>query len=172
MLLDDQNYAEAERDFIYADDLIKEKRIEEAMAILKQIIERYPSFGKAYNHLGWVYETRLSDLRKAEECYQLCIRYSPEYRPVYYNYAVILSSWKRFTDLERLLRDAQQVPGIDMATIYNEYGILHEAQGNYDEAIAYYKPALYGRQHQQRRQVHRALPQKTRYPQVLKKTPD
>jgi tetratricopeptide (TPR) repeat protein len=137
-----EDFTKAEGQFIYADDLIKEKRTDEAKQILEEIVATYPSFGKAYNHLGWVYETRLGDLKRAEECYQACIRYTPEYRPAYYNYAVVLSSSKRYRDLENLLRDAQQVAGIDMGTIYSEYAIMYESQGYYEEAIKHYKKQI------------------------------
>jgi tetratricopeptide (TPR) repeat protein len=135
----DENFEAAERQFMYADDIIKEKRIDEAMTVLQQINIDYPTFGKAYNHLGWIYETRLSNLQKAEECYKLSIRYMPNYLPAYYNYAVVLSTCKRYTDLENLLQAAQKIQGVNMGTIYNEYALMYEAQGYYEEAIGYYK---------------------------------
>jgi tetratricopeptide (TPR) repeat protein len=133
------NYFECEQLFMRADELIKEKRIDEAMALLVEITQMAGDFGKAYNHLGWIYETKLGNLQKAEECYQLCIRYEPNYRPAYYNYAVVLSTSKRYKELESHLALAKSVAAIDMATINNEYAIMYEAQGLYDQAIESYK---------------------------------
>jgi tetratricopeptide (TPR) repeat protein len=137
-----QNFEQAESQFLYADDLIKEKRIDEARAILEQINVDYPEYGKAYNHLGWIFETRHSDFRRAEDCYKQAIRFAPDYRPSYYNYAAVLSTSKRFNDLENLLRVAQKVPAINMATIYNEYALMYESQGLYEQAIGYYKQRI------------------------------
>ncbi len=33
------------------------------------------------------------------------------------------------------------VPGITKSTIYNEYAIMHEQQGSFDNAIAHYRKA-------------------------------
>lgn len=135
----DFNYMASEKKFIEADELIKEKRIDEAINLLHEIIEETPSFGKAYNHLGWIHETKLGSLKKAEECYKLALQYDPSYRATYYNYAIVLSTSKRYSELEDLLRRAQSVQGIDMATLNNEYAIMYEAQGYYEQAIDHYK---------------------------------
>ncbi len=130
---------EAERLFVLADNFIKEQNMPVAMEELQYIIVQYPEFGKAYNHLGWIYETKLANLQKAEELYKLCIKYEPNYKAAYLNYAVVLSTTRRYRDLENLLAQAMQVPAMDMGTIYNEYAIMHEIQGHYELAIDYYK---------------------------------
>ncbi len=130
---------EAERLFATADALIKEQNIAAAMEELQYIIQQYPTFGKSYNHLGWIYETKLSNLAKAEELYKLCIKYEPNYKAAYLNYAVVLSTSRRYKELETLLAQAVQVPAMDMGTIYNEYAIMYEIQGHYQLAIDHYK---------------------------------
>jgi len=130
---------EAERLFTGADNFIKDQNMPAAMEELQYIIQQYPEFGKSYNHLGWIYETKLSNLVKAEELYKLCIKYEPNYKAAYLNYAVVLSTTRRYRDLENLLQQASQVPAMDMGTIYNEYAIMYEAQGHYELAIDYYK---------------------------------
>ncbi len=39
----------------------------------------------------------------------------------------------------KCLEQAIKVSGINYATIYNEYGLLREIQGNLDDAIHYFK---------------------------------
>lgn len=128
--------------FFEADRLINEGNIAQAVEILNSIIQEQPDYGKAYNHLGWVYERRYRDYAKAETFYRTALAYSPEYTPVYYNYAALLSIMNKFTDLERLLEKAMSVPGINRASIYNEYGIMHEIQRNFDLAIKNFKNAI------------------------------
>lgn len=128
----------AEEQFIEADELIKEKKISEALTLLKEIITEYPDFGKAYNHMGWIYETKMNDLVEAEKCYKLAIKFMPNYRASYYNYAIVLSTQRRFDELKALLEQAAKVPGINMGTLYNEYAIMYESQGEYDKAIDHY----------------------------------
>lgn len=122
-----------------ADLLIKENKISDAMQLLYDIIADYPDFGKAYNHIGWIYETKIADMQKAEEHYKLALKYNPAYTAVYYNYAILLSTLQRYDELKKLLETAMKVPGINRGTIHNEFAIMYETQGKYEEAISSYK---------------------------------
>ncbi len=125
--------------FAEADGLIKEGRLNEAVNMLEAIIGENPSFGKAYNHLGWVFETKLQDIEKAEKHYQLAIKFSPNYAPSYYNYAILLSAYQKYEELDLLLNRALKVPGINKGSIYNEYGLMYEALGLWEEAEAAFR---------------------------------
>lgn len=125
--------------FAEADGLIKEGRLSEAVSMLEAIIGENPSFGKAYNHLGWIFETKLQDIEKAEKHYQLAIKFSPHYAPSYYNYAIMLSTFKKYEELDLLLNRALNVPGINKGSIYNEYGLMYEALGLWDQAETAFK---------------------------------
>ncbi len=128
--------------FMEADSLIGQSKIGEAQSLLEAIIAEDPSFGRAHNHLGWIYETKLRDYQNAEQHYRMALTFTPDYCPVYYNYAAVLSTQKRWDDLEKLLTDALQVQAINISTIQNEFGIMHELMGKYDLAIASYKEAV------------------------------
>lgn len=118
---------------------IKNGKYEVASNILEKIIDIDANFGKAYNHLGYLYEVKFKEFEKGETLYKLCLEKSPLYPAVYYNYAVLLSTLGRFDDLKALLDTAITIPGVTLATMYNEYAIMHEQQGKLDDAIAYYK---------------------------------
>jgi len=132
------NY-DLEEKFQTADRLINDGRIGEAAHLLEEILGEAPDFGKAHNHLGWLYETKFKDYPQAEEFYKLALKFSPDYPAAYYNYAFLLSTLRRFEGLENLLNQAIKVPGINYATVYNEFGLMREIQGKYDEAIHYFK---------------------------------
>ncbi len=123
--------AQADMDF-------KDGYFQEAIGKLETIIEEEPTFGKAYNHLGWYYETKAKDYESAERYYKLALEHAPDYTAVYYNYAILLSNLKRYDELDKLLRVALEIKGIDKSTIYNEYGIMYEMMGQFNKAIQYY----------------------------------
>lgn len=125
--------------FMEADRLISEQKIGEAFTKLSAIIQEMPNFGKAYNHIGWIYETKYKDYPNAEKYYKQAIEYSPDYHAGYYNYAIVLSTLQKWEELTNLLDRALKVPGINKGTIYNEYAIMYEAQGKYQQAIDSYK---------------------------------
>ncbi|MFN8286334.1 MAG: hypothetical protein U0V74_06255 [Chitinophagales bacterium] len=125
--------------FQEADRLISEQKIGEAFAKLNGIIQEMPNFGKAYNHIGWIYETKYKDYPNAEKNYKQAIEYAPDYHAGYYNYAIVLSTLQKWDELKALLDKALTVAGINKGTIYNEYAIMNEAQQKYKEAIDAYK---------------------------------
>ena len=118
---------------------IKDGLYDQATDKLEKIIDMDPNFGKAYNHLGYLYEVKFKEYEKGETLYKLCIEKSPMYPSVYYNYAILLSTLGKWDDLKDLLDRAMGIPGITKATIYNEYAIMYEQQGKLDDAIANYK---------------------------------
>ncbi len=120
---------------------IKNGKYEEATNKLEEIISIDPNFGKAYNHMGYLYEVKFKDYEKGETLYKLCLEKSPLYPSVYYNYAVLLSTLGKYDELKELLDQAMNVPGITKSTIYNEYAIMYEQQGKLDEAIEHYRKA-------------------------------
>lgn len=120
---------------------IKDGLYEQASNKLEKIIDIDPDFGKAYNHLGYLYEVKFKEYEKGETLYKLCLEKSPMYPAVYYNYAVLLSTLGKYPELKDLLDQAMNIPGITKSTIYNEYAIMYEQQGQLDEAIEHYRKA-------------------------------
>jgi tetratricopeptide (TPR) repeat protein len=122
-----------------ANNDIKNGLYDEATNKLEKIIDIDPNFGKAYNHLGYLYEVKFKEFEKGETLYKLCLEKSPMYPAVYYNYSILLSTLGKYDELKELLDKALNIPGITKSTIYNEYGIMLEQQSNFDEAIEYYR---------------------------------
>lgn len=121
--------------FLEADDLIKDKKIGEALKLLDFIIKEDPNFGKAHNHIGWIYATALQDSKMAETHYKQAMLSEPTYTASFINYCYILSSEKRFDELKNHLDKIINMNGIDKAFVYNEYSMMYEAQGFYEKSI-------------------------------------
>ena len=125
--------------FQEADRLLNEKAIAEGFNMLQSIVQEAPEFGKAYNHLGWIYESQYKDYANAEKYYKLALQYAPEYHATYYNYAIVLSILQRWDDLTAHLNKGLTIPGVNKGTLHNEFGIMYETQGKLIEAIEAYK---------------------------------
>lgn len=128
--------------FRLADKMIKDGKIGEAVHLLQDILREMPSFGKAYNHLGWIFETKYQKRPQAEDYYKKALEFAPDYPAVYYNYAVLLSVTHQFEKLAKLLDKALELQGINKATIYNEMAIMYEYQQLFDKAIDAYKTSI------------------------------
>jgi tetratricopeptide (TPR) repeat protein len=140
-LIPDRAELEAEEMFAQADRLLNDGVIMEAVEKLAQILKRNPRFGKAYNHLGWVYETKYKNTARAEEYYKAAMQYAPNYNASYLNYTYFLSNMGRFEELKAHLDRISNIPGIAKDTIYNEYAIMYEMTGTPQTAIDYYQKA-------------------------------
>jgi tetratricopeptide (TPR) repeat protein len=137
--MEDHVNFDIEEKFLKADQLIAENKLSEAAKMLEDILMEAPDFGKAHNHMGWLFETKFKNYQRAEEHYRLALKFSPDYAAAYYNYCYLLSALRKFDQLEQLLKTAIAVSGISYATIYNEYGLMREMQGDLDDAIHYFR---------------------------------
>lgn len=140
-LIPDRAELECEELFAQADRLLNDGVIMEAVEKLSQILRRNPRFGKAYNHLGWVYETKYKDMQRAEQYYKAAMQYAPHYNASYLNYTYFLSNLQRFDELKAHLDKVSTLSGIAQDTIANEYAIMYEMQGRLQEAMDYYQKA-------------------------------
>jgi tetratricopeptide (TPR) repeat protein len=128
--------------YVYADDLIKINRTEDALVVLDELLKEFPGHAMSLNTMGWIYETRLSDLQRAEEFYKKALELQPDNPALYYNMAILLSALERYSELDTLLRKAINVQGIVKSSIENEWGIMFEMLGEYEEAIRHYQNAI------------------------------
>ena len=128
--------------FLEADQLIANQQIKSALELLLQIIEEQPDYGRAHNHLGWIYEYKLRAFDKAENHYRAALHFSPDYPAPWLNYAYFLSNLRRYDELEKHLSNCLKVPGVYISTIYNEYGVLYEMKEDYQKAINNYEKAI------------------------------
>lgn len=133
---------EIEELFLVADKAIDDGNFAEGKKILEELIHEEPCYGKAHNHLGWIYKSKYNDYRTAENHFRTAIVFEPEYPHTYLNYAYLLREIERYTDQEEVLNDALKVPGTNKAAIFDEYGSMYELKGQYNEAIKAYKKAI------------------------------
>jgi tetratricopeptide (TPR) repeat protein len=140
-LIPDRAELEAEELFAQADKLLNDGVVTEAVEKLSQIIKRNPRFGKAYNHLGWVYETKYKNTARAEQYYKAAMEYAPHYNAPFLNYSYFLSNLGRLDELKEHLDKLLKIPGIAKDTVYNEYAIMYEMQGDPQTATDYYRKA-------------------------------
>lgn len=137
-----KNLGEADNLFFQADIKIKQELYQEALELLLRAINLNMEHGRAFNHLAWLYTYKFQDLSKAEEYYKRALEYSPEYNPVYLNYAHLLCMLNRRRELTTLTKKAEKIPGLDLKSIYEYNGVCAETAKEYKSAIEQYKKAL------------------------------
>lgn len=134
--------SEIEELFLEAEKALDEGNHREGKRLLQEILAEEPSFGRAHNHLGWIYKTKYQDFKMAEKHYKHALQFNPEYPSTYLNYAFLLRDQHRLDELKTLLEKALKVEGINRCGIYDEYGSLYELKGEYNKAIKMYRMAI------------------------------
>lgn len=133
---------EIEELFLDADKAIDEGNFATGKKILEELIHEEPCYGKAHNHLGWIYKSKYNDYKTAENHFRTAIVFEPEYPHTYLNYAYLLREIERYEDLEEVLKDALTIRGTNKAAVHDEFGSMYELRKDYNAAIKSYKKAI------------------------------
>jgi tetratricopeptide (TPR) repeat protein len=128
--------------YLQSEQAIKEGDLIRAKSLIEQMLMEDPRSAIAHNSMGWFYRVQFEDYEKAEKHYKAALRFNPNYPHAYWNYAYMLMDLERFADLERLMDRAGRVPAINKAMVYNQLGEMREVQGDFAEAIHWYKEAI------------------------------
>ena len=134
--------SEIEELFLEVEKAIEEGNYRDAKRMLQEILNEEPSFGRAHNHLGWIYKSKYQDFKLAEKHYKHAIQFNPEYPSTYLNYAFLLRDQNRLGELKNLLDKALTVESINRCGVYDEYGSLYELKGEFNKAIKNYRMAI------------------------------
>lgn len=131
-----------ENQFIKADSLISEGNSADAKELLEEILSQYPDFGKAHNHLGWIYYNKLSDYEKGVYHYKLAMKFDPKYPAPYLNYTYLLIDIGRYVEAkEHINYTLTHLENADNSSYNSELGRMAEYEGQYTTAHNYYKEA-------------------------------
>lgn len=109
---------------------------------LENALAEEPTFGKAYNHLGWFFLYHMKDYEKAEVHLKLALKFAGQYSAPYFHMIDLLFNAKRLDEHEKLIAKAMYVPGVDKSFLYNELGKNREVTGKIGKAIKLYKLAI------------------------------
>lgn len=139
----EENISYYENQFIKADTLIGQSEISEAKELLEEILAQYPDFGKAHNHLAWIFHIKLTNYDKALYHYKLAIKFDPAYAASYLNYTYLLVDMGKFEQAKTHINQTlQTLENADKASYYGELGRIYEVEQNFIQAYKYYKSSI------------------------------
>lgn len=134
---------EVENLFLEVTKAIDEHNISSAKEILDEILWIDPGYGRAHNHLGWIYETKIKDFEKAKMHYELAIKFCKgSYPIVYVNFGYLLIEYGYFQEAEKIIEEGLKVNGIDKSSLIYQKGKIAEHNLNFILAYRLYKNSL------------------------------
>ncbi len=136
------NFVDANILLLEAKQKIDDQKIKEGLDILHHLTLVYPDYSKAYNMLGWIYDTLFEDTRTAEKYYKKCLDLEPSFKEVYSNYAYCLLVLKKYQTLESFLLEALENTLTNKPYLYHLLGKAREALHKFDQAIEAYETSI------------------------------
>ncbi len=132
------DYNLVEEYFLKVDKFFAEGEFAQAKELLEEILTIEPDYGRAHNHLGWVYFVKFDDYTRAEYHFKLAMKYAPDYPAAWMNYVYLLNEINDADKLVKLIPKAMKVEGINKASLFNELARSCELNGFLDEAVKNY----------------------------------
>ena len=128
--------------FLEVGKAIDVRDISVAKALLEEILLIDPGYGRAHNHLGWIYETKIKDFKRAKRHYELAIKFCKgTYPVVFVNFGYLLIEFGDLEEALKIIEEGLLVPGADKATLFYQKGKIAEHQQNYVQAFRTYQLA-------------------------------
>ncbi len=132
----------AENLFFEADQLIDENRIIEAKEMLIDLLAEFPDYGRAHNHLGWLYNLKFNNYPKAKKHLELAIKFAPDYHAAYSNYSYLLIDMNLNDEMIAFGNNVRHISSVDKSTVLNKMGQAYELKGDIMSAHKHYKLAI------------------------------
>ncbi|MCC1484804.1 hypothetical protein [Winogradskyella immobilis] len=127
--------------FFEADSLLSDDKVIESKNLLLEILADSPDYGKAHNHLGWIYHYKLVDFNKAEKHYKLALKYSKGYYASFSNYSYFLIDRNDYDEMLKFGSEALKVKEADIGLIYNQMAKSYELKFQLMNVYNFYKKA-------------------------------
>ena len=121
---------------------IRDRYYERAVTKMNELLLVHPNRAELHYELGKLsYDTWNN--ADAEMHYRKALQVNPDYFPTYTQYALVLIKERRHREAEDLLNRAMRLRNKEDSDIYFYLGLLHQNQGNLDQAIEAYTQSLY-----------------------------
>ncbi|WP_452221023.1 hypothetical protein [Lacinutrix salivirga] len=135
------DFNEAEDILFEVDSLISQEKIVEAKDLLYQVLESFPDYCKAHNHLGWIFHQKITNYPKAEAHFKLALKYANGYFAPYINYSYYLLDVGKYNEMIEFGEKSLKIEGVDKGTILNQMGKAFELTNKLETAYLFYKEA-------------------------------
>ena len=134
---------EVENLFLEVTKAIDEHNLSSAKEILDEILMIDPGYGRAHNHLGWIYETKIKDFEKAKMHYELAIKFCKgSYPIVYINFGYLLIEYGSYSEAEKIIEEGLKINGIDRSTLIYQKGKIAEHNLDFISAYRFYRQSF------------------------------
>lgn len=121
---------------------LRENRPDEAFEHFENSFHEDDSSAIPLAWMGHIKSNYFKDDAGAEKLFTSAIEKDASYAETYLFYADLLFRHERFAEFNAVINKASAISGVSKDKVNHLSGLLQEAQGKLDEAVAYYKKAI------------------------------
>lgn len=125
-----------------AEDAVYDGEYRQAKSLYESGLMDEPGYPKLHASLAWMYHYHQENFELAERHYLLSIHFDPSYEYPLNGLIDLMMTQKRYAFLKSKLLIAQKNQELDQEHILRTLGKIAERQGEFIEAIKYYRMAM------------------------------
>lgn len=125
-----------------AEDSVYEGNYQLATDLLISGLMDEPAYAKLHYTMGWMNHYYVDNKGKAVANYRWAIHFDAEYSNAYKNLVEIYEADRKLASLRSLMQQAENTLNIEKDFIYTVLGKVAEMEGDFKNAIVYYRKAL------------------------------
>lgn len=130
-----------EEKYLQAMDELNYGETPKAMHLLKELIAADDTYGRAHYGLATIYHYYIKDYKAAGYYYQTGMDLDENFPDLYEDYLKLLVILQLHKKIEQVSAKALEVPGINLARIYEMIGVYEEQRQNFALAKQHYQKA-------------------------------
>jgi len=134
--------SEIEQEYIRAVESEKHGEYMRAVDLYSGMTERFPGDSRGWTGLANIYFSKIGDLGRSEEFFTKAIDTGNAGPETYFLYSELLMKQGRFPEMNAVVNQAMQITGVNKSTGFYKTGLLKESQGNYEDAIDFYRKSI------------------------------
>lgn len=130
-----------EEKYLQAMDELNYGETPKAMHLLKELVAKDDTYGRAHYGLATIYHYYIKDYKAAGYYYQTAMDLEETFPDLYEDYLKLLVTLQLHKKIEQVSAKALEVPGINLARIYEMIGVYEEQRQNFALAKQHYQKA-------------------------------
>ena len=125
-----------------AEQLIYDNRVNDAIALLQNLLYDEPGYGYLHNHLGWAYMYYTADVTQAELHLKMAIKFDGQYPAPFIHMGNLMIRCNRYAEAIDYLKQGMEKPSASRVVFLEAMGQAWELSGDFGQAIKAYREAM------------------------------
>jgi tetratricopeptide (TPR) repeat protein len=125
-----------------AEQMIYNQQLDQAMAMMHELLYEEPGYGRLHNHLGWAHLYYTNDVEKAALHFKMAIKFDESFAAPYQHMGTLLMRNCKYIEAIHYFEQALTKGNANKVMLLENIGQAYELLKEYGNAIKTYKSAV------------------------------